>query len=169
VELYVVRHAIAVPRGKRGVRRDADRMLTLNGISRMRRHAAVLVKLKVRPVEIWTSPYVRARQTADILRKALGNEVPLREIASWACGGAHAALFAELKRRADRKSIMLVGHEPDLSAIVSTLVFGRKTGHIDLRKGGACRVDVEDWTPATPRGTLRWLLPPRIVRLIKKV
>jgi phosphohistidine phosphatase len=164
MELYVVRHAIAVPRGKRGVLRDADRMLTFNGINRMRRHAAALVKLRVRPTEIWTSPYVRARQTADILRNAFDDEVPLREVPSLASGGDHAALLAELKRHADLKSIALVGHEPDLSEIISTLVFGRKTGRFDLRKGGVCRVDVDDWTAATPRGILRWFVPPRMLR-----
>ena len=69
--LYLVRHAIAIPRGAPGISSDASRELTPEGIRRMRQNARALVQLDVVIEEVWTSPLIRARQTADLLAEEL--------------------------------------------------------------------------------------------------
>ncbi len=63
---------------------------------------------------------------------------------------------------ADRKPrLALVGHEPDMGELAARFLGAR--GHIEFRKGAVCAIDVDGAMPAGP-GTLRWFLPPRVLR-----
>ena len=69
--LYLVRHAIASPRSPHDPGGDFERALTPEGLKKMRRHADALRRMRMAPREIWSSPLVRARQTAEILAAGL--------------------------------------------------------------------------------------------------
>ena len=55
--------------------------------------------------------------------------------------------------------VVLVGHDPDFTHLVSWLVGASVT----MRKGALARVDLADRTVSAGRGSLRWLLPPDAV------
>jgi phosphohistidine phosphatase SixA len=57
--------------------------------------------------------------------------------------------------------VALVGHEPDMGELAARLLEAR--GQLEFRKGAVCAIDVHSATPAGP-GTLRWFLPPRVLR-----
>ncbi|CAN5602721.1 phosphohistidine phosphatase SixA [soil metagenome] len=132
---------------------DDERPLTKKGKKEMCHVARLLCKLKITPAML-TSPLPRARQTAEIVADCLCLE--LREEKSLGQGFTAAKLRQILKSN-EVDELMLVGHEPDFSAVIRSL-----TGaNIKLSKAGVARVDLEQGTQA---GCLIWLLPPKLAK-----
>lgn len=163
-ELYLIRHAIAAERGDAWPD-DDKRPLTEDGIDRMRKAARGLARLDVSIDIVFTSPLVRARQTAEILAAALETRPSLVAIESLAPGAAYAALMADLEKHGRRNRLALVGHEPGLGELAGRLLGSRHA--IEFKKGAICRIDIDQIPPAGP-GELRWFVTPRILRAIKK-
>jgi phosphohistidine phosphatase len=134
MKLYVMRHGPAEDDSATG--RDADRALTPSGRERTRAVAQALVDASEAPYAILTSPLLRAVETAEIVAETTHLARRAREDDKAQLGGASGgievrrelgmgseklALLAELVR-AGRKRVMIVGHEPDLSMLVMSLV-----------------------------------------------
>lgn len=158
-EIYLVRHGIAAERGKEWPD-DSKRPLTHKGRARLREIAAGLKTHEVELDLILSSPLVRARQTADLLRDGLGVEAPVEETTALAPGGAPAALLDVLRRK-NVPRVALVGHEPDLGQLAAFLIGARAP--LVFRKGGVCRIDFEKLPPAPP-GHLVWFALPKMLR-----
>jgi len=163
-ELYLIRHAIAAERGEAWPD-DDKRPLTEDGIDRMRKAARGLARLDASIDVIFTSPLVRARQTAEIVAAALDTRPSLVVIESLAPGATYTALMTELEKHGRKPHLALVGHEPGLGELAGRLVGSRHA--IEFKKGAICRIDLDQIPPAGP-GHLRWFLTPRILRTIKK-
>jgi phosphohistidine phosphatase len=151
--LVLLRHGTAVPHGV-GDLEDEDRPLIADGEREARYAGRALKALGVRPDAIVTSPLVRARQTAKLAAAELG----LRSVVDDALRpgfGRHA--LEELYARHPGDCLVLVGHDPDFSALVHDLAGAQ----VAMPKGGVARIDL-------PTGELRWLLRPRALRLIAK-
>ncbi len=163
--LYIVRHSDAVPSGTPGVAED-DRPLTEKGIKKMREVARGLSVIDVRPDLILSSPLPRAKCTAEIIVEELGGGIPLKLTDTLAPSGSRSALYREL--RADRKlsALMIVGHQPSLGEIAGEIAWGTAEHYLELKKGGACALEVGRLDP-TPAGTLLWLLTPAVSRQIR--
>jgi phosphohistidine phosphatase SixA len=94
--------------------------LTEAGKSQTRAVAVALKKTKNPAVEaIWSSPLVRAWQTAELISEVLGLEV--EECEELACGTSVDAFVGVLVQRSAPERLMLVGHEPDMGHFVSAL------------------------------------------------
>ena len=159
-ELYLVRHAVAAERGDEWPD-DSKRPLTAQGAGRFRDVVAGLVWLGVSIDEIFTSPLVRARQTADLLAARLPEHPPVKPVDELAPGHEIAEVIAELGKRVKRRRVAIVGHEPDLGELAAALLGAQRA--LPFRKGGVCRIDV-DGLGSTRAGTLIWFLPPKILR-----
>ncbi|MBZ0257266.1 phosphohistidine phosphatase SixA, partial [bacterium] len=112
MEIYIIRHAIAVDREDPDVQSDSERWLTEEGIKKMQIASRGLSKVIDGLDRIYTSPYRRARETADIVAKDL--RAPITELGELQPG----AQFNEIAKALQTKNeyrIALVGHEPDLS------------------------------------------------------
>jgi phosphohistidine phosphatase len=164
-ELYLIRHAIAEERGEKWPD-DNKRPLTEDGIARMRKAARGLARIGVTLDAVLTSPLVRARQTAEIVAAAGDSKPPIVNIESLTPDGGYAAIVADLEKHA-RKAIRiaLVGHEPLIGELAARLIGSRHP--IEFKKGAVCRIDLDAIPPAGP-GDLRWMLTPKILRLIKR-
>ena len=130
-QLWILRHGEAEPHGARP---DAERRLTERGEAQARAAGAALAVLGVDIAACFTSPKVRARETAELACAELGIEPivhpPLRE-------GFTARDAVELVDAAGgEKRVLVVGHEPDFSQVVHDLTGGR----IQLKKGGIAGV-----------------------------
>lgn len=163
--LYLVRHAIAEDRGDKWPD-DSQRPLTTEGIRKWRRASAGLAALDARPDVILTSPFVRARQTADYLAAAWPKHPKVVEIDALKAGGRPRDVLRALEPFAKHASLALVGHEPGLGELAALLV-GFKTAQ-EFRKGGVARIDVAILPPPAGSGTLEWWLTPRILRSLNR-
>ncbi len=151
MKLYFFRHAEAEPGG---VIPDHDRSLTARGVERTSHAAGVLARLGIKPSHLYSSPRLRAVQTADILAEALKMRVEVRDELNFDFDiRALEILTAHL---GEDDEVLLVGHEPTFSQTVRDLTGGR----LEMKKGGVARVDVLTRTPLS--GTLVWLIAPRV-------
>jgi phosphohistidine phosphatase len=159
-ELYIVRHAIAAERGEEWPD-DRRRPLTERGISRFKESLAGLDALDVAIDEIFTSPLVRAKQTADLVSAGLKPRPPVKTLDALAPGHPAATVMAQLAKAAKRRRIALVGHEPDLGELAAHLIGASRA--IPFKKGGMCRIDVEGLASKRP-GELIWFVTPKVLR-----
>jgi phosphohistidine phosphatase len=165
MNLYLMRHGIALASDDPSVTHESERPLTNKGVKRMRKAVKGLARLNVSFDAVLTSPLLRARQTAEIVASALGIEDHLEEISGLAPESTVEHLLFGLARYQDREHLLLVGHEPLLSSTALQLLGGRQPAKLDfdLKKGSLCRIEVETLSTAKP-GKLHWLLTPKQLR-----
>ena len=159
-EIYLVRHAIAAERGDDWPD-DSKRPLTERGISRFKEAVGGLKALDETIEEVFTSPLVRARQTADILAAGVAGRPTVKVLDALSPGHPPATVMAQLSKVAKRRCIALVGHEPDLGELAAFLIGARRP--LPFKKGGVCRIDVASLS-AKAAGTLVWFVTPKILR-----
>jgi phosphohistidine phosphatase len=165
MDLYLMRHGIAVVRGAPGIRSDRARHLTQKGIKRMEKAAKGLAALKISFDHILTSPLVRARQTAEVLAETLNMAARLKEIPELAPDETVQSLLDSLTPYRRDEHLLLVGHEPLLSETASFLLSKDTQIELLIKKAGICAIEVDGLPPQRP-GTLLWMLAPRQLRLL---
>ncbi len=111
-----------------------------------------------------TSPLTRAAQTAEIVGNAYG-EMELVRVRALEPGAGPEAVLRWLRRQRARDTVAIVGHEPDLSVLVSALLAETPDSFVDLKKGSACLVEFNG-RANLGTGLLRWLLAPKQLRRI---
>jgi phosphohistidine phosphatase len=166
MDLYILRHAIAVERDEEGSKNDFDRPLTSEGEQKLRRIAKAMRNLQLSFDLILSSPYVRARETAEIVAASLVLRKKLQMRDSLGVDGNPRELITEIQRLAPPpSSILLVGHEPFLSNLISLLVTGTVRSQVTLKKAGLCKLTVDAWKIGRC-ARLEWLLTPRQMLLM---
>jgi phosphohistidine phosphatase len=163
MELYFLRHGKAVEPGSRGAGDDFSRPLTDRGIVEMEAEGAALEFLGFKPDVILTSPLVRAKQTAEIVAKRLGLKKRLIVAEPLSSGCDLDRLRQLLGQHSAAEKVLLVGHEPDFSSMIGDLI-GGGAASVEIKKASLAAVKVNR-TVRPGGGTLRWLLPPRVLRL----
>jgi len=162
MKLILFRHG---PAGRRDAKRfpdDRERPLTGLGKKRTRKAAQGIARLEPKVTRIWTSPLVRARETAERLARAYDPPPKITVVDSLAPGmDPMRDLLAE-SRRAPDDVMALVGHEPDLGTLAGRLV-GRDTSPLPLKKAGACAIASNSPLKAGAC-ELEWFLPPGELR-----
>ena len=167
MELFLLRHGVAVERGDLDFQNDAARPLTAKGKRQLRETATALRRLKIEFDLIWSSPLVRARQTAEIIAAAGKAKKRLVFVEELQPGGGVKKLAAKIAaQKPTPAKLLLVGHEPDLSELLSLLVTGQTGGGFALKKGGLARMDVEKFR-AGKCATLIWLLTPKQLKWLR--
>jgi phosphohistidine phosphatase len=166
MNLYLLRHAIAAERGSPGIGDDSQRELTSEGAAKMRRIARGMLKLDLQFDLILSSPYLRTRQTADIVADVFEAREVLRFTDNLVPGAGGEQVVAEInKQYRKRENILLVGHEPTLSSLISMLVSGDPTLDITMKKGGLCSLTIAVLTYGRC-ATLDWLMYPSQLALL---
>lgn len=163
MKVLIVRHG---PAGDRAAweaegRDDRLRPLTPEGKKQMRKCAAGLAALVPDLRVLATSPLTRAMQTAEIVAAEYDCEiVPLEALAP---DQDPEEALAWLRDQRHDITVGLVGHEPHLSTVVGYLLTGKRASFLDLKKGGACLLEMTE--PLKPgASSLTWLLMPRVLR-----
>jgi phosphohistidine phosphatase len=155
MQLYFLRHGEADWPG--WTKPDDEQPLTDFGKKEVRQVAKFLDRLKASPDLIVSSPLPRALQTAEVAAEQL--KTKLRQDEALEPGFGISELSTLLKRH-HSKALMLVGHEPDFSSVISALT----GGFIKMSKAGIALVDLD---PETEKGRLLWLFPPKFARKAK--
>ena len=164
MELHVLRHGIAVERGAKGYDDDSLRPLTPDGRAKTLEVARGLKSLGYKWDIVWTSPFVRARQTAEIVAKAFGlPKKNLRETTALIPTASLRQLADTLSQIPEASIHLIVGHEPHLSTIVGEIIGVGGAFNVDFKKAGFITVEITRLAPR-PAGILTAYLPPKILR-----
>jgi phosphohistidine phosphatase len=166
MELLIIRHAIAFERDRHRWADDAARPLSPLGIRRSRQAAAGLKALCKAPDRFLTSPLDRARETAKILTAVAG--WPRAEIARELKPGEGARAVLKLLALDRSRRVAIVGHQPDLSALISACLQERgKTLPVEMKKNAVACLSFKGRARAGG-GVLDWLATPRLLRGFRK-
>jgi phosphohistidine phosphatase len=166
MNLYLLRHGIAVDPSAPDFAKDAERPLTPKGRRRLLQIAKAMGVLKISLDVILSSPYVRAKQTAEIVAKELKRRKKLKFSDELTPGGNPKSLIQQLNDlRPQPKNILLVGHEPYLSKLIALLTAGNTSMEIDLKKGSLCKLETDSLRYARC-ATFVCLLAPRHLALM---
>jgi len=151
--LYLIRHAHAVD-----ALDDASRPLSAKGREQVKQLARFLRASRAfTPAVVWHSPLVRARETAERLAQHLGLSAPLVATAGLAPAANSGVIARRIKSL--RASALIVGHEPQLSALATLLVTGADGPPAFVMKKSALLA----LEPAGARWAVRWLVSPELL------
>jgi len=160
MNLFILRHGLAVDHGTPGFS-DPDRPLTPEGKSKLRDIAAAMIELELDFDLILSSPYKRARQTAEIVAEKLKAQKKLEFTEALIPQGSTGELINLLKQLdSDAENVLLVGHEPYLSELISLLICGERRSVAVLKKGGFAKLAVTSLKEGRC-AELEWLLTPK--------
>jgi phosphohistidine phosphatase len=167
MNLYLLRHGIAVEHGSPYYPNDDDRPLTPEGQKKMLQAAHGMKAMGLAFDLILSSPVLRARQTAEIVAGVFDQMNLLAFSPHLSTSGDGRSLVKQIgDQYADREDILLAGHEPDMSGLVSRLVSGTEGFPVDFKKGSLCLLQTDQlrWGKCA---TLCWLLTPGQLRAIR--
>jgi phosphohistidine phosphatase len=161
--LFLLRHGLAVPHGTEGFE-DDERPLTEKGERRVRQVARGLKRLGLKLDKIVTSPLPRAAKTAEIAASVLKLDYLLEDSEALVPTASAGSIRDWLATRGEAR-IMLVGHNPNLSELLTLLLTGQPTPVVvELRKGGVAALRDDP----TGRYHIDWLSRPRLVRRLSE-
>lgn len=144
MNLYLLRHGLAVEAGTSEYSKDSERPLTPKGERKLWKIAEAMEDMELSFDWILSSPYVRARQTAQIVAEALSLRKKLEITETLTPAGSTKKLVESIhQKQPSPKDILLVGHEPYLSELISLLVSGHNELAISMKKGGLCNLAIE--------------------------
>jgi phosphohistidine phosphatase len=162
MQLYVVRHGIAIDREDPKCPPDPERYLTEEGVEKTKQVAKGMAALGITGDLFLTSPYVRATQTAEIVASALDYaKQKIRRTDLLLPGAEPSLLFRELAKEKQASSVFLFGHAPQLDDVIATAL-GSKKHVTTLKKAGVALVELKRLSP--PIGVLVWLSIPKLLR-----
>jgi phosphohistidine phosphatase len=166
MELYILRNGEAGSHTA-DISREFHRSLSEAGRAEVEGVGRWLAGQEVRFDVVATSPLPRARETAEIVARAVGYE---NQILQWKALEPEAdtlSLLGHLTEFFKIHTVLLVGHEPELSRMISLLIAGHHHCGISLQRAGLCRLRRVTFYDM-PAGELHWLLSPRVMHEVAK-
>lgn len=160
--VYFVRHGSA-GESKSNPTQDLRRPLDKEGVEQVSQIGRVLAALPVQADAIISSPLKRATQTASLIANELGHEAKVLFSQALSKEAEFDQFRALLQKRGRDDSILVVGHNPNLSRFLSLLLTGGTSAKaMELKKGAVACLEID----SRGRATLRWLVSPKIVRAV---
>ena len=166
MEFYLLRHGTAVEPGTKGYEEDANRPLIAKGRKQIRHVVGALKEMDVSFDAIFTSPLLRARETAELLAAGMKLSRHVQRVDELMPGMPPEKLIrriAGLKKAPKR--VLCVGHEPDLGELAAWLITGTVSGQFPLKKSGLVRLDISKLTPGRC-AVLAWFLTPQQLKML---
>ena len=156
LQIYLLRHGIADNSSP-----DSERALTDEGREKLRRVLARARAADVAPSVIFSSPYHRAIETAEIAAEALGYRGKVVKTRALLPDASPYDTWEEIRQRSGEPAILLASHEPLMSSLAAFLLASPVLS-IDMKKAALVRVDCDRLGPE-PKGVLKWMLTPATV------
>lgn len=167
MDLLLLRHGIAADLAETGLTRDSLRPLTPEGIQKVEHVAVAMSAMRLDFDLILSSPFTRARQTAEIVAREFGLEKRLEFDQALGCGGDARDVVRHLvTRKPMPETVLLVGHEPDLSRFISVLVSGDTGFLVTMKKAALCKLTMRTLIHGRC-ASLEWLLTAKQMALMK--
>ena len=159
-EIYILRHGHA--QNPEAGLDDFDRALTDEGIEKISKLALFFNNLNTNLELILSSPFIRAKQTAEIFTSKLIPKPDIKIVDFLRCGASFKEISRGLMDYSSNKNTLLVGHCPDLEIFLGKLIGANR---IILKKGALAKVNFENNIELS--GELEWLVTPKLVKKIK--
>jgi phosphohistidine phosphatase len=166
MELFILRHGEAGKRLSSAIG-DKTRPLTSTGKAEVLEEAKALKRIGIKFNLIVTSPLKRAYETANIVANIYKKKNILKVWNELAPEGSITDVYHKVSQLGQESLILMVGHEPQLSEITKGIITRTGSCNIVLKKAGLVRINIMKSNPS-PKGELRWLLTPRILKAIAK-
>ena len=157
MDLFVLRHGKAGPSFDGSD--DSKRALTGDGRNEIRKVASWMRQKKFGFEVIATSPLTRSLETAEIVARSLGQKKRLAVWEELAPGGDPDTICNRAAQYGEDAAVLLTGHEPMLSTLISRIISGNDTASLLLAKGGLAKIRNYSFNKR-PSGDLQWLLTP---------
>jgi phosphohistidine phosphatase len=158
--VYFLRHATAGTK-RSNPTQDEKRPLDKGGIEQCGYIGRLLAALEVHPDLIISSPLKRATQTASLVGNEIGYEQKIQPDPAMRPEAKYEQFREMLRACSKVESIVVVGHNPSISAFLSLLTTnGGSNSAIDMKKGSVARVDYSN-----KKSVLNWLITPKIAKL----
>ena len=165
MQLYIVRHGIAIDREDPKCPPEAERYLTEEGDEKTKKVAKGIAALGIHADLMISSPYARAMQTAEIFAAALHYpKQKIRRTDGLLPGAEPAAILRELAREKNASSVFCFGHAPHVDGLLAAAV-GAQHHITSMKKAGVALVELKRVSP--PNGRLVWLSTPKLIRKAK--
>jgi phosphohistidine phosphatase len=162
MDLYIVRHGIAIDREDPQSPADPERYLTEEGIAKTTQVAKGIAALGLTPDLLISSPYVRAMQTAEIFADALDYpKTKIRKSNALLIGAEPSLFFRELAKDKQLSAVFCFGHAPHLDELLAAAL-GVKQPITTMKKAGVALLELKRISP--PSGVLLWLVTPKLLR-----
>lgn len=162
MDLLILRHGEA---GRHSLSPgDSKRSLTSEGKQEITDLSNGLKSLEIKLDHVFTSPLLRAKQTAEIVAKSLKYKGRIEEIDSLKPEGSRLEFYTILSKLKQDSVVLVVGHEPCLSEMISDAI-SQSGCRLNLKKAGMARIRVISTLPKI-KGELRWLLTPKHLKKI---
>jgi phosphohistidine phosphatase len=160
--LYFLRHCSA-GESMSDPKKDKKRPLDETGVKQSHSVGRALAALEVQPELVISSPLTRAMQTASLVANELGFENKIQVETALTPQASYSDFVDMLRRVSSAESVIVVGHNPNLSDFLGKTIGGRsRPADIDLKKGGVARVEMR-----RSGGRLTWYLTPKIVSTLQ--
>lgn len=164
MNLLIMRHAEAAPIGGE-IMRDADRVLTARGENDAVLVGRSLKTLSLSPDLILTSPLERAKKTGAILSSVWKHRPEVRPTEHLGMGFRQKSLLADLKALQTLQTIIIVGHQPDMSDFIAYCIADSKRAALAMPVASAARLTLT-FNSSHLDATLHWLLTPDLIRTL---
>ena len=167
MELFILRHGEASKKLYRVVGTSGS--LTYLGISEIKSIANSIKMLRIKIDLILTSPISVCKQSADIINNVFNKKIAIVVCNDLKPEGNILYFYNEISKYKDVSSILIVGHEPYLSNMISDIIsnnnYSENRINIVLKKAGLSKIKITSTVPKL-KGELSWLLTPKILNKI---
>jgi phosphohistidine phosphatase len=162
VKVFFLRHGEA---GRRITipSKDFERSLTASGVAEIEEIAESMKDMDIEFDKFASSPLARARETAEIVSKVYKQAGKLEMWDELKPEANRLDLYRRLSKMKQDADVLLVGHEPFMTTVISEIISGSLSAKISLKKAGLARVQIDSFTPKAS-GELRWLLTPKQIK-----
>jgi phosphohistidine phosphatase len=166
MQLYIVRHGIAIDREDPQCPAEAERYLTEEGIEKTKQVAKAISALRLQVDLMVSSPYMRAMQTAEIFASAFEySKQKITKTDALLPGAEPSLFFRELAKEKQAATVFCFGHAPNVDELVAAAV-GAKHQITAMTKAAVASLELKRISP--PAGQLIWLLTPKLARKAAK-
>ncbi len=166
MDCLLIRHGIAVE-AEEWQGSEENRPLTEKGKKRVRQVAAGLATLTCKPTHLLSSRFLRAYETARLLRRIVCPSIKIETRDELAVGSTPEQVISLLHSLPSESVVLCVGHEPLLGELASVLLCGKPTANFSMRKAGAALIHLAG-SVKPGQGLLRWWLEPAQLRALGK-
>lgn len=161
--LYLMRHAEAVDFSSEGVTRDADRRLTDKGRRQAKRMGILLKRLDVHIDRVVCSPFARARETSELVLRAMGLDLKPRLLDELKPNGSASAMWDAISPAKGEK-VLAIGHLPSIASFAGALLGSLSNEPLWFHKSTLAALKCEMQDGRKPRVRLEWMASPAMAK-----